>query len=350
MGEERVTTKLQKAESIAKIIGSVSIPVIGLIITMILSVQAEKNRQSQLFAEIMSRRESSDSDIRASMFSTLMENYLGSLSSAGTTTGNQKENNLQDLRKKVVFLKLLVNNFQEYFNAKPLFEDLHEEINAASRIDNLDKSERDYLLDLKEKLVKTARSTAKKQEIMLARGSISHSFFLEKGAVKCVTLYDTKGLKVKAGETVENINDEYDDSCRERFKSASIKEKDYGEEDTEKSSFYYSLDIRVTEIHDHKVKVALTVYRDFFRNNFYEYYKMKQDEIEFTVSYFDLPFMDNTRLFDGSRFAIILKSIEEEGWVELGVISFREEFMSLRDRPFFEEMLNKLNKGEKYDL
>ena len=137
MGEERVTTKLQKAESIAKIIGSVSIPVIGLIITMILSVQAEKNRQSQLFAEIMSRRESSDSDIRASMFSPLMENYLGSLSSAGTITGNQKENDLQALRKKVVFLKLLVNNFQECFNAKPLFEDLYEEM-----LDKLNKGEK----------------------------------------------------------------------------------------------------------------------------------------------------------------------------------------------------------------
>ncbi len=344
MGDEKGVTKLQKAESIAKIIGSVSIPVIGLIVTMVLSIQAEKNRQAQLFAEIMSRRESSDSEIRASMFSTLMKNYLGSLSSAGTAAGNR--NNLQALRKKVVFLKLLVNNFQEYFNAKPLFEDLYEEINAASQIDNLDKSGRDYLLALKEMLIKTAGSTAKKQEIMLARGSISHSFFLEKGAVKCIALYDTKGLKVKAGEVLEDINDEYDGTCRGRFKSHSVKEEDYGEGDAGKGSSYYSLDITVTEVHDHKVKVALTVYRDFFRNNLYEYSRMKQDKVEFTVSYFDLPFMDNTRLFDGSRFAITLKGIEEEGWVELGVISFREEFMSLRDRPFFEEMLNKLNKRE----
>jgi hypothetical protein len=66
----------------------------------------------------------------------------------------------------------------------------------------------------------------------------------------------------------------------------------------------------------------------------------------FNVSRFDLPYMDNTRLSDGSRFALVLSHADKkEGVAQFNVIIFKGEFMSLRDRPLFEEMLQKLNKG-----
>jgi hypothetical protein len=70
--------------------------------------------------------------------------------------------------------------------------------------------------------------------------------------------------------------------------------------------------------------------------------------IKFEVSFFDLPYMDNTRLFDGSRFALLLSHVnKKEEAAEINAIIFKGEFMSLRDRPFFEEMLQKLNQEGK---
>ena len=70
---------------------------------------------------------------------------------------------------------------------------------------------------------------------------------------------------------------------------------------------------------------------------------------EFEVSYFDFPYMDNTKLSDGSRLALILRAIDEgpdgRDVLELAAIRFRHDFVSLRDRPAFDEMLRRLSEG-----
>jgi len=66
----------------------------------------------------------------------------------------------------------------------------------------------------------------------------------------------------------------------------------------------------------------------------------------FDISYFDLPYMDNIKMNDGSRFSLILRKTFAEGdgsrSAEIEAVHFRNDFMSLRDRPLFEEMLQKL--------
>jgi hypothetical protein len=106
----------------------------------------------------------------------------------------------------------------------------------------------------------------------------------------------------------------------------------------------YSLEMLIKDIRETDIEVEIRVWRDFFNGNLYDFSRMEKDKLVFKVSYFDLPFMDNTRLFEGSRFALVLRSILNENYANIDVITFREEFMSLRDRPFFEEMLGKLKK------
>jgi hypothetical protein len=361
MGAEREKeqTTLQKAESIAKIIGAVSVPIIGLIVTVVLHFNSEsnreqqarlteKNRRAQLFAEIMSQRERSDSDIRASMFNTLMANYLGSLSSGG-----QGKHSVEDLQRRIVFLNLLINNFQEYFNARPLFEDLYEQIARMSKTNGLNKNDLERLTAMKEDLIKVSKSAAKKQEVMLSRIGTSTDVTMEKGRHECISLYDISGLKMNGGGGLENLAEKYEGECTKTHKPNTdntgaeasplpVEEKDREEGEKKEENFNYSLDLTVTDIKQSEIDVKLTVYRDYFKDNIYEYAVVEKNDIAFSVSYFDLPFMDNTRLFSGSRFAITLLGIPAKDWAQIGVISFREEFMSLRDRPFFEEMLNKL--------
>lgn len=173
----------------------------------------------------------------------------------------------------------------------------------------------------------------------------------------------------------------------------------------------YAITIDVEEIKYPNVKVRLTLYEYKPNRGKPEMCLLKEQQTfrdSFTVSYFDMPYMDNTRLLEGSRFSIVLKAIctddliKEEEYCEqfmsqgeknlikkkkkledklnrnnisddeknklktqisekqnelielnaelpkpfplavFQVITFKEEFMSLRDRPLFEEMLIKL--------
>ena len=88
--------------------------------------------------------------------------------------------------------------------------------------------------------------------------------------------------------------------------------------------------------------VMLTPYEDVFAKNVYQGSRLR-NTMQFEVSRFDLPYMDNTKMSDGSRFALVLREVDVDGnAAELSVIRFRSDFISLRDRPYFEEMMQKL--------
>ncbi|NOY65682.1 MAG: hypothetical protein GXO97_09875, partial [Nitrospirae bacterium] len=122
----------------------------------------------------------------------------------------------------------------------------------------------------------------------------------------------------------------------------------------EKRTKLYSIIIRVKKIEYPDVEVE--VYPEVYSSEG----DVDMKPLRFSVSYFDMPYMDNSRLSEGIRFAIVLKAIctdktfskddeclkEEEKSIPYAVfqvVTFNEEFMSLRDRPLFEEMIKKLN-------
>lgn len=123
---------------------------------------------------------------------------------------------------------------------------------------------------------------------------------------------------------------------------------------------YYAIGIEVSEIQYPQVSVSISLFECRPSGDLTDFIPVRKEPFVFSVSYFDMPYMDNTRLFEGQRFAIVLKSIcseetrdipKEQGscirgrsdpYAVFQVVTFKEEFMSLRDRPLFEDMLNKL--------
>ncbi|MFN3533024.1 MAG: hypothetical protein ACK41Q_11005, partial [Candidatus Brocadia sp.] len=74
-------------------------------------------------------------------------------------------------------------------------------------------------------------------------------------------------------------------------------------------------------------------------------------DIEFDLTYYDMPFVDNTKLFNTTRFAITLNEIVTnkktgEKAVDMKIIFFPETYMSSRDRPYLDDMLGQLRKGK----
>jgi len=53
--------------------------------------------------------------------------------------------------------------------------------------------------------------------------------------------------------------------------------------------------------------------------------------------------MNNTKLVDGSRFSFVLRNADPTRKIAaIEVVTFPNEYMNLRDRPYFDEMLSRL--------
>ena len=104
-----------------------------------------------------------------------------------------------------------------------------------------------------------------------------------------------------------------------------------------------SIAIKVTEVEKSRIIVKLSIYDDIFEGKIFQGSLLKREH-NFEVSAFDLPYMDNIKLSDGSRFSLVLKSVWGDT-AEIGAIRFKNDFITLRDRPLFEEMLKKLDKS-----
>ena len=63
-------------EIIAKIVGGISIPLIGVAVTWALSHESEVNRETQFELNLTQARETADTDIREKMLSPPAESFL----------------------------------------------------------------------------------------------------------------------------------------------------------------------------------------------------------------------------------------------------------------------------------
>ncbi|MEJ2469067.1 MAG: hypothetical protein P8Y51_08415 [Campylobacterales bacterium] len=315
---------MQKIESFAKIITAIAALAGSILIPWVLHINAQNNQKSQVYADIMSQREQSDTSIRSEMFKTLIQTYLGKTDLTGSGPDTPER-----LEEQLVLLALLTKNFQEFFDAKPLFEDLYRKL---SRRDD------PRSMQLKEELIDLAGSTASKQAVQLASiGGFEEEVGLTVGGTYCIRLYNV--------DEVKNIPISSHGSCS-TVPDASIPQNEACDREWSRKSKYHSIELTVEALKENAARVHLIVYEDLFGGREPAYCSSRiGKEVSFDVSYFDMPFMDNTRLYDGSRFSIMLKELEPaSNTAGLEVISFKEEFMSLRDRPYFEQMLKSIQK------
>ncbi|MEW6584516.1 MAG: hypothetical protein AB1442_02775 [Nitrospirota bacterium] len=273
---ENNTKKRDWIEIIAKLLPGIGAVIAGIFIPLVININAERNRSNQLYAEIVSKREAADSELRARMFENLIKSFFGADS-------RQKTH-----EEKLTLLRLLALNFHESFDLKPLFEGLKRELTANE----------------KARLKEIAREVVGRQEAMLSQ--------VKEGAVFERTLYagEKNGIMIPPDG------------------QAAYKKHRLGIEVTEigKDGDYAKL--HVVDIPDRNENVGDTV------------------EIDFRVSFCDMPFIANTKLFNNTRFAVTLKEIgtDERGKkvARIKIIFFPDTYMSGRDRPYLDEMLEQL--------
>ena len=352
----RIKRFLDYLETISKILGGVSIPIAGLFVTLALHQQTESNQRAQLYANIMTGREKADSDVRAQMFSRLLDRYL--VTSGGAT--------LDGFRDRVMFLDLVQANFEEYFNARPLFTRLYEQIRDQER--RTLGGDRPAWGALKQQLFEIARDTTSRQVALLVRsGHLTEDIVVpmtpadnatpsQPSVSQRIALYSTRGLTGLNGLFVP-AEDGWAAPPGPGADAGKDRDTGRSQEDGRKR---YSIIIRVNQILESAAKVTVFLYEDVYKKK-----RLVPEEsvaqvrpIEFEVSYFSTPYMDNTRLFGGSRFSVIYDgcidpSVEDQVCrfplkasaqprAQFKVITFDEAFLSQRDRPYVDQILEKI--------
>jgi hypothetical protein len=300
---------------------------------------------------MMTEREKSDVQIRESMFKALLDGYLQTLKE------DVKKEDLESFRKRMVFLELLAVNFQEFFNAKPLFEEVYEKL-VKHRGRAKDEQTKNSWMELEKKIIGVARKAASGQALALNTIGDSVGFTMRNDEVCCIRLYGKEDLEIlRKLDGTTGFHNYEDGAClRDREKeeggkagTPTPKSQDQNGKQSIATKGYYkqqSIELRVKEVRDASVVLWVTVYADFFKENAYVgSERMRNLPVE--VSFFDLPYTDNLKLAGANRFSLVLKNIYKPGGnsraeADIEAIRFKSDFMSLQDRPLFEEMLKKL--------
>jgi len=322
----------EKFESLAKIAAAVGVSIGSIAIPYIIQKTSEQSDRAKVYMQVMSEREKADTAIRQEMFKTLLTNYLGKFEDDKKTTEND-----ESFRKRIMFLDLLNLNFHEYLNARPLFEDVYLRLEAKKK-EKKGSKEYEAWRKLQDELIRVATTVASSQLATLTPSGHSRTFSLTKGEVFCIRLYSVEN-RFELTDKFEKRS--LEDTKIGRCTDASVQNP----ERMDKGS--PAIEVELVEVYETTARVKMTPYQESFKNDTLNFVRALKT-IEFEVSFLDLPYTDNMRLFDGRRFALLLSYIDKkEGAVGFNAVSFKGDFMSLRDRPLFEEMLQKLNKDAK---
>jgi hypothetical protein len=266
-------------QPVGGLLTAMAVAYVGVTGSRILEDRQSRETNARLYSELMSRREEAESSLRKDMLVAIIEKYLAS-----------SEN---DLDAKVLQLEMLADNFHDSLDLRPLFFDLQRQLLK------LKGEDRDQLLYRLESL---ARDITAKQLFALETRGARFSRTVDLDELKAV---GKPGIALDP-EVVTIGNS----SCEVAVRVLGV--------DAASKQLRVRLEARACEKSAHGVPRAT-----------------------FDVSYFDFPMIDNTRLANAWRCAVVLSNYSASA-AELTTICFPGEYASLKDRPYYDEVIQKL--------
>jgi hypothetical protein len=237
---------------------------------------------SRLYSELTSKREESESALRKDMFTSIINSFLGGGASS--------------LEQKVLNLELLVYNFHESLNLKPLF--LH-----LARLVRESPQRADY----QSRLNRVAEEVAKKQMLVIEEGGATFDFSVDGKALALIGPDGESRVPFLSRDLVV-------DGVARNFKVEVLDFDKAGEQ----------VDLRLT-VRTAEPTGAETI------------------STEFWLGHFDFPMIDNTRLPHDQRLAVVLNAFDPAGArADLTLAFFPGKYAGLREKPYYDEILAKL--------
>ncbi len=268
-------------QPVGGLLTAMAVAYVGLTGSRVLEERQSRDSNARLYSELMSRREEAESTLRKDVLGAILQEYL--------------QASPNDLDAKVLQLELLSNNFHDSLDLRPLFHDLQRKLLESTSPD------RHELLARIETL---AREVTSKQLFTLQGRGARFS-----GPVDLAALDATGAgsLPLTAEPVRLTIGGA---SCDLAVMVRSVNRETR------------TLRVRL-ETSDCGAATATNL------------------NTTFDVGFFDFPIIDNTRLANGWRCAVVLTNWVED-FAELTTICFPGEYASLKDRPYYEEVIQKL--------
>jgi hypothetical protein len=263
---------------------AIAVASLGIMGSRALDQQQSSEAKLRLYSELMSRREESEATLRKEMFQSIIGSFFDASSSS--------------LEVRLLKMELLAQNFHEALNMTPLFIHLRREI-AQAPVSMAEK--RGY----ESRLSELAREVTRKQLIVLEAGGRRHDWTL----LLTDSLID--GTK---SEQLEDVSFSLG-SAERRFRLTVL------QADTAQRQLRVGLEIETVKSSDQA--------------------EAGRYAIEFEVGFYSSPMIDNTRLSDDQRVAIVLTDLNSAG-ANISLVYFPGSRASLREKPYYEEILRKL--------
>jgi len=268
---------------------AISIALVSYYASDYLNKNQENEAKTRLYTELMSRREESESALRKDMFTSILSTILKDESS---------------LDERILQLELLAYNFHESLNLMPLFAYL----DRRNRLDTKDPVMRH---SYRERLYTMSREVTNKQIASLESVSKMERYVYCYDTINCPGASDTYSCTFYDS----TYTGRHFDSIQHIVHLTLLKM------DTINFSVDVSLKI-CTRIGEEPDKCAQPV---------------------FNVDFFEFPMIDNTRLVNDKRCAVVMRDFDPiNKFIELDLIFFPGSHSSLKERPYYDDIVSKL--------
>lgn len=292
-----------------EVIAKLGTPIIVGILTVIVSYEAGSIQNRISTATLLSEREKAESELRASMFKSLIDPFVGSQKGGGRPP--------DQIDREQLLVELLALNFHEHFEMKPLFR--HVDAGLALIKDKGAQEKRDALRSITRRIIDRQIAMLQMEDIEGESDRYARAYTL---------------MIVESPQTEKQ--QELFAKLKEGSKSKVYQEGEWTDGLTtpdQRHRFTISFDNADWE----KEKLTVLVQDSPCGPNGSCVTKAGSSHYPITLEWFDLPLTDNTLFPDGNRFSIVLYDVRKEGPLKnitLKFIVFPKNYYTPRERPF----------------
>lgn len=292
---------------------------VGFTLNASLNARQQKENNLRLYADMMTRREQSDSDLRKDMFKSILDKF----------TSPQVDPKAPDyLEQQVLNLELLASNFNESMDLGPLFKHVRRLIPDESGI--VPPEKRKTFEDLRGRLETIAVETNERQLRVLGdSGAVVRA-----GADDLAHIGDSMAFLRFFGPATVAKDPKPDDSITQVCLVMDSRDQ---------QPHYRRFKLEVTDFNltSHELQVRLYVSKVLdektCRQAELDLKGVSEIDSKFWVGLFDFPIVDNTRLTQGERCSVTVTSLSKDR-AELALTYFPGSRASLKDKPYFDEL------------
>ncbi len=293
---------------------------------------AAMDQNARLYTELLSKREQSESMLRKDMFTVILKDFFKK--EFGVADNGSAPFGSELISQKLLKLEMLALNFGDSLSLGPLFLEVSRDIGKARPSADEQMGWRVKKGALIKRLHSLSKRVASAQLASLKpRGK---PLYIEI-PFKRVQLSEAaeQGFYTWPDDEVEQISAGDLGLAQElRLELSRLTQDGI----TRILTFQFSN----ADYRQKTIDVALTV--ETFRAD--GNLDSRAAELKFTLDYFNFPLIDNTRLSDNQRFALVLAGFDENTIKVEGVL-FPGEFSSQRDKPYLMDAIKALTRGGK---